>query len=531
MMETSLRAALTLLGGLGLLSGCGTGDTQVIVVFDVDESLQAALGELRVEIFDPDGITVGNTTFDLTDPSELPVFGLRLVPRGGDASRRFSLRAELTAANGDSLGTQRVAGRYTEGEVREVWVVFDAGCASLACPSGFRCQNDQCVEECVDPTPPGGVTRSRPFACGTPCTAPSCQGDVIASCEAGALTVERECTLGCASINACQEVLDSNLGRVVGAPPPELEDLVIPANVFAFFDGAGAIQADGNALRGPGDFVNGTRWEQVGVNGQVYDVLTVRNLTIPPESVLSLNGANPYLLLIHGEARIDGRIQLAGRAGAERPGGERGPGGGTDATGVGGGGGGASYGSLGGRGGGTGGARGESYGNPELVPLLPGSIGGNGASGGRGGEGAGAVQVTARTRIVIGPSGDISARGDIGETSDTGPGGGGGSGGGVLLEAPTVILMAGSRERIDATGGDGGLGREGGATLPRARGSESSEPGENGPTGAMSGGGGAGAGRIRINNVDGSGLRTYEEEVAPTGGPLTVGVVGRSPPE
>lgn len=526
--------------------GCGTEEehpTQVIAVFDADDALRPRVARVAVEVFDSEGASVGDAELTTTDPgADLPWFGLRLVPRADDASRRFSFVAEAFDDAGDSLGVQTVEGGYVEGEVREIWIVFDDACVDEACPDGFRCQEARCVERCVEPTPPDGVTRSRPFACGDPCSGPVCTGELIAQCEDGALVVERACLLGCADASACQEIVASNLDRVVGAPPPELGDLHVPDR-YCYFDTGGEINVNGGGqLRAAGDLADGIRFEPVDVDGQPYYVVSLRNLTIDAGGVLALGLDRPFIFLVHGEAMIDGRLQ-AGPAGQRRGGLDdgMGPGAGTAGT-AGmtslGGGGGASYGSIGGAGGAgdadaPGGLPSTTYGTPELVPLLAGSSGGGGAGGAEGGDSGGAVQVTARTRIVLGPDSDVQARGGRGETVGGAAGGGGGSGGGVLLEAPVVILSPGPDRRVQAAGGAGGAGRDAmGAEVERGQPSSSTNPAEDGRDGAMASGGGGGAGRVRINNANASGLSDYEGEVSPTGASVfTVGEVGRAPPE
>lgn len=513
--------------------------TAVIVVFDASAELQSQATGLSVTIRDGAGDMVGTTEFDLSDPeNSLPLFGLRLIPREGDASRWFHVEATLRDAD-DVLGEQLIRGRYVSDEVREVWVVFDGDCTGVSCPAGYRCQQGRCVEECVDPTPADGVTRSRPFACDVPCDVSSCSGDLIATCEDGALVVERECVLGCADATACNEVLASNVDRIVGAPPAELGDLEVTGDVYAFFGSGGSINGNpSGTYREAGTLDAGIRWERITVGSETYDVIQLRNLTIGRGAVLALDGAYPHIFLVHGEAVIDGRLQASGRAGAGRANDNRGPGGGTDGTAGAttfGGGAGGSFGVMGGAGGdgdadAPGGMPGPTYGDVTLIPLLAGSAGGAGATGNPGGDGAGGVQVSARTRIVVGPTGEIDAQGRRGETSRGSGGGGGGSGGAVLLEAPIVLLEQGQNPRIMAGGGDGGLGRDNGQEVDRGRATPGDAPGGRGGDGEEASGAAGGGGRIRINNAFGDGQESYEPDVRPRGSAFTVGMVRRAQP-
>jgi hypothetical protein len=202
--------------------------------------------------------------------------------------------------------------------------------------------------------------------------------------------------------------------------------------------------------------------------------------------------ATPAVLLVAGDARVEGLLRVGtcrggddcygdsrgagslaggapGRAGRGPGAGEPGAGSG-DPEGSGGGGGG--YGSPGGPGGDggsggelAGGAPGSTYGTLEISPLVGGSGGGAGVPGpGGGGDGAGggwgggALQISARGHIVVAPGGVIDASGDGGfggrdQNTDSaqGSGAGGGSGGALLLEAP-YVLVEGS---LTANGGGG----------------------------------------------------------------------------
>ncbi len=533
------------LAAYGLLAaslvGCrvASEETEIIVAFDAADGLRERVARIHVDILDDQAAPRGEADFDLADPAaELPLFALRLIPTGGNADRRWGVVATAFDRDGATLGEQRVEGTYVAGEVREVWVVFDQECEGAACPDGYRCQLGECVERCVEGTVPDGVRRSAPAACADPCDGPVCEGEIIARCDRGARVVERECRLGCADPTACQEVVASNLDEVVGAPSAELGDMVIEDG-YTYMLGDGAI-SDG--VRDAGDLSNGIRWRVVEVAGQRYEVFEMRNLLIRPGSTFSLTQGRPFIFLVHGEAIVEGRIQASARAGGAPP--SAGDGGGPGGGGAGarapsgfGGGGGGGFGSSGGAGGdgdvdAPGGAGGGVYGTPELIPLVAGSAGGGGAGGALGGAGGGAVQITARTRIVVRGGGSIEARGGPGEVIEGAAGGGGGSGGAVLLEAPRIELAQSDEARIIAAGRGGARGRDAaGATIEGGRGGDSSAPGGDGESGLEAGGGGGGAGRVRVNNADGDGRTSYEGLVEPTGASVfTVGRVQGGPP-
>jgi hypothetical protein len=190
------------------------------------------------------------------------------------------------------------------------------------------------------------------------------------------------------------------------------------------------------------------------------------------------------------------------------------------------GGGGGSYCGAGGKGGAataTQGQAGSVYGSASLIPLLGGSAGGGGAE--FGGGGGGAIEMVAGTSVDIGATGVVFAGGGGGSYGQEGSGGG--SGGAVLVEAPQVTIEGtvavngggggggtaqpadGADSTPNATAASGGiLGTTGaggngsaGTTVAGTTGSPGDPPGNT----AMyeAGGGGGGAGYIRINSRTG----------------------------
>ena len=215
-------------------------------------------------------------------------------------------------------------------------------------------------------------------------------------------------------------------------------------------------------------------------------ILNLTTLNIPAGVTVTV-GPNPAdgpaVILVQGDAVIDGVIDVSGADGEgvgsapagfagglplDNTGGTgQGPGGSAGGTSnfVSGGSGG-SYGSLGGTGGGNvASTRGPVYGSNALQPLLGGSGGGgtgigNQGRGYRGGGGGGAILMAVSGTLTL--NGEILAKGGDGEPAvrepvltTAGPGAGGGSGGGVRLIA-TDFSGSGT---INVAGGNPGLGR------------------------------------------------------------------------
>jgi hypothetical protein len=220
--------------------------------------------------------------------------------------------------------------------------------------------------------------------------------------------------------------------------------------------------------------------------GAAIDVLAFESLTVGAGIELKLTGKNAVMLVVFGDATVDGTVHADGAPGVASRAlpGTSGPGGNvscTGSTGVngdsshtsGGGGGGAS--APGGRGGngvgGIGGASGGVSASPGTGALrggCPGGTSGAWACTVSGGGGGGAVQISAAGTLTIG--GTVTANGGAGGTSSAatclskgcapGPnrtygagGGGGGSGGAIVLEGARVSTATAT---LTADGGGGG---------------------------------------------------------------------------
>jgi hypothetical protein len=190
----------------------------------------------------------------------------------------------------------------------------------------------------------------------------------------------------------------------------------------------------------------------------------------------------PVFILSQGDVVMNGVIRVNGAFGSGNDGGAPGPGGfgggkpgfGTTSPGFGYGPGGGTFGNnsfcacasdaSGGAFGVAGHRNGKTYGNTFLIPLIGGSGGGGtfGSPGSGGGGGGGAIQIASNTRISV--AGTIDATGGDNRGSSVN----GGSGGAIRL----VALKVEGGGHLNATGGNGG-----------------------------------GAGRLRVDTLDRTGIR------------------------
>jgi len=381
--------------------------------------------------------------------------------------------------------------------------------------------------------------------CSCPPNLPFCAGDrsSVATCDGAGnrpvVGTSTPCSYLC-SQSACAAASNVSSADMAGCGPTADRLEVPPGGTLAYT--SDTIYCSPHCGDGTTTEIAPVNTIQV-ANSRTALVFCVSRLSIPADVEVTAHATatQAMILLVDGDAIIDGYLSLDGRDGLDGPGSALpgaapGPGGWAGATGCGGnncagltgegpgsghggwrsvpgssgGGGGAGFGGSGGGGGdapnGTGGSGGSPYGTNELVLLAGGSGGGSGGDGeggigsGPGGGGGGALQISVRGTLTV--RGTISARGGNGGsplgTSEHGPGGGG-SGGGILLEAGS-LLMLGS---VEVTGGRGGSNTGSGVgglgaieTLDGSPGGEGSSLG--------GGGGGGGAGRVRLNSASGT---------------------------
>jgi hypothetical protein len=360
------------------------------------------------------------------------------------------------------------------------------------------------------------------------------RGTVLFACCLPALSLGCGASPGAAARDAADAI-------AMDAAVPGFAPSNLPAGALAFEGlgdlviGAGCagdivIDTDAGTLSGCPSLIAGTHFRFRTVDqrdGGMAALLLTRSGQIEAGMRVAVRGRLPLVLAASDRLDIAGLLQAAALGSAVPAGGfpssppvkgpGLGPGGGGGAAP--GGGGGGSYCGLGGKGGpsSSGGANagGARYGNPSVTPLLGGSSGGNGGNW-DGGAGGGALQLVAGRRIAVPATGAVHAGGGGGERE----GCGGGSGGALLLEAPSVIIGG----VLAANGGGGGSGGEAGRDAtpddqPAAGGGAvhlnlgeggsgaagaTLDGGEGRPNpdfvnGDFSGGGGGGAGWIRIN--------------------------------
>jgi hypothetical protein len=359
----------------------------------------------------------------------------------------------------------------------------------LTCTGGDRCLAGECRGTCLND--PACRALSATCASATECASVPRADGTACTLDAGAAA----CLAG-----ACVRALPfppANLGSpLLGYP--------YPSGAWEVAPGCEAVLDTGLATPGPvdGGWCSGVA-PSAGV-GQLPDgggevaIFAATSLRVGVDGGLHFVGARPAIVVVLGDATIDGLVS-AGATLGQAPAGSQPAAcaaqeGGLDAV-DGGGGGGAGFGASGGRGAGPGG---QPSASASLEPLRGGCAGG-GADGGAGG---GALQLSVGGQLLIGDGGVITVSGGGGAGGSPGRGGGGGGSGGALLLEASLLVHLGSLTCNGGAGGEGGSATLAGA--PGARGAaDSVDPAVGGSSG-RGGPGGAGGGRLAPDGQDGT---------------------------
>lgn len=268
-------------------------------------------------------------------------------------------------------------------------------------------------------------------------------------------------------------------------------------------------------------------------------VVTARKLLIDSNSVVTVAGPRPLVLLAEASITVDGTLDGASTATRAGPGASA-----TTCTGIlplgNSGGAGGSFGARGGTGGkGSVGAGGSS--GPLVVPTTfvggcRGQAGANGTSAGQGGAGGGVIGLISPTILITGRINLSGAGGGGAGPVDHGAGGGG-SGGFLMLDTANLVLTNASVMIANGGGGGEGSGDNTGGTpgndpvltsptTPAPGGRNGSANGGDGGAGGTTGAGAAGTTTTDSGGGGGGGGAGILRTTDPT--PILAGV--RSPP-
>jgi DNA-binding beta-propeller fold protein YncE len=136
--------------GLGVLATACVQRTEVMLVIDAEPAVRRDAVQVEVAVTGPDGRS------DASFAAGWPI-RLALVPKHGDASRRFAVEASALGAGGGLIAVQRLQSGYLAGRTLALTIVFSDACSGVACQESTTCEastgDPRCVASpFVDPT-------------------------------------------------------------------------------------------------------------------------------------------------------------------------------------------------------------------------------------------------------------------------------------------------------------------------------------------------------------------------------------------
>ncbi len=196
---------------------CATGcekqaSTQVIVELHAEPGVRSAAKTIRVEVDNEEGKTV-LTRDKAVDGSSAKLARIPLIPKGGDPTRRFRVRATLLAADGTTeVSKLEARSGYLENELTELELWFHDACEGKDCGGGRTCHHGLCLGSCFTPGATGPATPEcgECEVCGDACTRQSglscgCPGE---TCNGGGACepLVRVATAGAGFSHTCAAV-------------------------------------------------------------------------------------------------------------------------------------------------------------------------------------------------------------------------------------------------------------------------------------------------------------------------------------
>jgi len=140
------------------LAACGERTaTQVLVRFEAGPESTARASLLRVTVTTQEGEVALERTVRLSGPSpdaQLPAT-VPVVPRGGDAERRFDIVGELIDPEGVAFARQRARTRFVADARRTLVLTFWDACLGIRCVETDTCVDGSCESACLEPAAAG----------------------------------------------------------------------------------------------------------------------------------------------------------------------------------------------------------------------------------------------------------------------------------------------------------------------------------------------------------------------------------------
>ncbi|MFK8002730.1 MAG: hypothetical protein AB8H86_24310 [Polyangiales bacterium] len=459
---------------------------QTVVFVTAGDALAARANCLEWTVVKSNGVSETSRLPDNCE-GDAPTFPVCLpfAPRGGDEARaRFNAQIRLLGEDG-VLAESSIAVSYADARQSTLRLHFqdadweDGGfCERGICPADMRCEDGQCLEQCVAVRPTLLPEANEGVSCGELCDAEGCadenleplrcDGDVpceatcvdgeqwsfVTACDAGTgsqqISEDAYCLLRCDAAG-CSRPRASNGASFPSAEANDLPTARCEALVGECRDdcteACGCDMDDALCVSGCDEFdacfqscdlpfrfrENDLPYADCGESygtfeGQLVErgddtplILTVDTLYVPAGTTLEIRAIGPVVVIAREAMRIEGSITAINQG--ETP---------------------ALIGPPG-----AGGRLGIAEGASTLEPLPRAGRGGD-ASGLDGGRGGLSLQLSTPGPLYVGPQSSINVSGGDGSIdNDLGVTAGGGAGGALLLESPFLQIEG----VLDATGG------------------------------------------------------------------------------
>ena len=132
---------------LGVLSGCSSSPTEILVTVNSDFAVPSALERVAVQSFDGDGAKISERVFLIRASSDAPASGsftlpisFAVVPTNGDVSRRAILNIQAFASGASTPTVERKAIMgFAEHQKLPLEIFLTAACVGVTCSSDKTC--------------------------------------------------------------------------------------------------------------------------------------------------------------------------------------------------------------------------------------------------------------------------------------------------------------------------------------------------------------------------------------------------------
>jgi hypothetical protein len=150
MPRTRPLAAFALAWLLCACSSQGGEPTQVLVVIDAESGVRRDAATMHI-LVQSGAEAVYDRTLAAAEGEIVLPYVLALVPKDGDASRRFQVAATVHDADEEFVAQVRATSGYVENRRVVLWLMLEDSCKRVSCEADQTCHNGVCDSAAVDP--------------------------------------------------------------------------------------------------------------------------------------------------------------------------------------------------------------------------------------------------------------------------------------------------------------------------------------------------------------------------------------------